>query len=60
MDNRATGEPLPGLAVVRGVNQYHELAQNFETMDQAKDKETPPAEPPPPKPEGENQTTSGR
>ena len=58
--NRATGEPLPGLAVVRGVNQYHELAQEFETMDQAKAQETPPTEPPPPKQEGENQTKSGR
>lgn len=58
--NRATGEPLPGLAVVRGVNQYHELAQSFVTLDQAKAKETPPTEPPPPVPEGESQTKSTR
>ena len=58
--NRAMGEPLPGLAVVRGVNQYHDLAQEFETLDQAKAKEIPPTEPPPVKPEGENQTKIAR
>ena len=58
--NRATGEPLPGLAVVRGVNQYHDLAQSFANLDQAKAAETTPKEPPPPKPEGENQTKSCR
>jgi len=56
--NRATGEPLPGLAVVRGVTQYHDLTQSFATLDQAKAKETPPTEPPPPTPESENQTKS--
>jgi hypothetical protein len=44
--NRATGEPLPGLAVVRSVNRYHQIAQQFETLDQAKAKESPPPEPP--------------
>jgi hypothetical protein len=58
--NRATGEPLPGLAVVRGVNQYHDLAQEFETMDQAKAQETPTTEPPLPLPEGESPTKSCR
>ena len=58
--NRATGEPLPGLAVVRGVSQYHDLAQSFATIDQAKAKETPPTEPPSPTREGENQTRSTR
>lgn len=53
--NRAMGEPLPGLAVVRGVNQYHDLTQEFKTIDQAKEKEIPPTEPPPVKSEGENQ-----
>lgn len=53
--NRAMGEPLPGLAVVRGVNQYHDLTQEFKTIDQAKEKELPPTEPPPVKSEGENQ-----
>lgn len=52
--NRATGEPLPGLAVVRGVTQYHELAEQFATLDQAKEEETLPGEPPPVAPEGEN------
>jgi hypothetical protein len=54
--NRATGEPLPGLAVVRGVEQFHDLAESFRTLDEAKAEETPPTEPPPPTPEGENQT----
>lgn len=58
--NRAMGEPLPGLAVVRGVNQYHDLAQEFETLDQAKAKEIPPTEPPSIKSEGENQTKIAR
>ena len=58
--NRATGEPLPGLAVVRGVNQYHDLAQSFVSMDQAKAAESKPKEPPPPAPEGEHQTKTGR
>lgn len=58
--NRATGEPLPGLAVVRGVNHYHDLAQSFANIDQAKAAESPPKEPPPPAPEGEHQTKAGR
>ncbi|MCX6901128.1 MAG: serine protease [Verrucomicrobia bacterium] len=53
--NRATGEPLPGLAVVRSVNRYHQITQEFETLDQAKAKETPPTEPPPPKTEAPTQ-----
>jgi hypothetical protein len=53
--NRATGEPLPGLSVVRGVNQYHDITEKFNTLDQAKSKETPP-EPPPNVKEGESQT----
>ena len=53
--NRATGESLPGLAVIRGVNQFHDLAQSFKNLDEAKAKETPPGEAPPmPASEGEN------
>ncbi len=48
--NRATGEVLPGLSVVRDVSQFHELAPTFASLDQAREAE-PPAEPPPPKPE---------
>jgi hypothetical protein len=57
--NRATGEPLPGLAVVRNVEQFHDLAQKFKNIDEAKAEEKPPAEPPPPK-EGENPTRLSR
>lgn len=52
--NRATGEVLPGLSVVRDVAQFHELAPTFSSIDQAREAE-PPAEPPPPKPEDESQ-----
>ncbi|GMV94891.1 MAG: hypothetical protein AMXMBFR82_46690 [Candidatus Hydrogenedentota bacterium] len=42
MPNRATGETLPGLSVVRGVDQYHKLLAQFESVEQAQEKETPP------------------
>jgi hypothetical protein len=58
--NRATGEPFPGLAVVRGVEQFHELAESFRSIDEAKAEETLPTEPPPPTPEGESPTKAGR
>ncbi len=48
--NRATGETLPGLAVVTSVEQFHELSKVFKSVDEAKKKETPP-EPPNTKPE---------
>ncbi len=57
--NRETGEALPGLAVVRGVSQFHEVADSFRTLDEAKATETPATEPPP-IPDGENQTKAGR
>lgn len=50
--NRATGEVLPGLSVVRDVAQFHELAPTFASLDQAR-KAEPPAEPPVPRIEGE-------
>jgi hypothetical protein len=44
--NRATGEVLPGLAVIRDVAQFHELAPTFESLEQAKSEEsTPQGEP---------------
>lgn len=52
MPNRATGEVLPGLSVVRDVTQFHELAPTFASLDQAREAE-PAAEPPAPKPDGE-------
>lgn len=53
--NRATGEVLPGLSVVRDVSQFHELAPTFASLDQAREAE-PPADVPPPQPEEENGT----
>lgn len=53
--NRATGEVLPGLSVVRDVAQFHELAPTFASLDQAREAEPPADVPPPRKPEGEGQ-----
>ena len=41
--NRVTGETLPGLTVIRGVAQFHELAPTFKSFDQAKEQETEPS-----------------
>jgi hypothetical protein len=43
--NRATGEVLPGLSVVRDVTQFHELAPTFASLDEARDAETPAEQP---------------
>ncbi len=45
--NRATGEALPGLSIVRHVRQFQELAKRFHSLDEAveKQKETPPQPP---------------
>jgi hypothetical protein len=51
--NRATGEVLPGLCVIRNVTQFHEQAPMFASLDQAKSEETP-ATPPPPSLDSEN------
>jgi hypothetical protein len=48
--NRATGEVLPGLSVVRDVTQFHELAPTFASLDQARSA-APPAELPAPTPQ---------
>lgn len=50
--NRATGEVLPGLAVVRDVSHFHELAPTFASLDQAREA-APPAQPPPATPAAE-------
>lgn len=34
--NRATGEPLPGLAVVREITQFHEVIKNLRNLDDAR------------------------
>lgn len=51
--NRATGETLPGIAVVSDIEQLHELSMVFKSVDDAKKKEPPP-EPPSAKPETPN------
>jgi hypothetical protein len=51
--NRATGETLPGLSVIRDVSQFHETIRLVRSIDEAKTQESPlPAEPPPAIPEG--------
>jgi len=55
MPNRATGDVLPGLSVVRDVAQFHELAPTFASLDQARAAEPLADTPPPPMPEGEGQ-----
>ncbi len=44
--NRATGETLPGLGIVRDVTHFHELIGQLKSVDEAKAKEAPPTEPP--------------
>lgn len=43
MPNRATGEVLPGLSVVRGVTHLHKVTANFRSFEAARSIETPPA-----------------
>jgi hypothetical protein len=40
--NRATGEPLPGVSVVRDVSQLQELVKLFKSLEDAKKAEVPP------------------
>lgn len=42
--NRATGETLPGVAVVQDVTQFHDVAERFRSIDEAKINESPPSE----------------
>src|SRR5690606_3530334 len=41
MANRATGEALPGLAVIQDASQFYDIAQRFRNLDEAKLSETP-------------------
>lgn len=50
--NRATGETLPGLCVVRDVQQFQELSKEFATVKEAKTQETVQNQPPPPPEKG--------
>ena len=47
--NRATGQVLPGVAVVRDSTQFHDVGERFRSIDEAKQQEKTPTEPPPPK-----------
>ncbi len=47
--NRATGQVLPGVAVVRDATQFHTVGERFRSIDEAKEQEKNPTEPPPPK-----------
>jgi hypothetical protein len=59
--NRATGEVLPGLAIVRGVKHFHELTPTFASLDEAREQETTPTIPPPPPiPPASDSSPSGR
>lgn len=59
MPNRATGESLPGLAIVRHVTQLQEIAQRFQSLEEAKAEETRPVEAPPPPPAGGGDVPGG-
>lgn len=45
--NRATGEALPGLCVIRAVEDFHRVASTVRSIDEAKEKETAPEQPAP-------------
>ncbi len=50
--NMATGTVLPGVAVVRDVNRFHDFANRLRTLDEAQAQQSAPKEsPPPPTPE---------
>jgi hypothetical protein len=51
--NRATGETLPGVSVVRDVSQFQRLIKTFRSVDEAQKKEAPKELPPPPSPEAD-------
>jgi hypothetical protein len=44
--NRATGETLPGVAVVANVEQFHGLVKMIKSLDEAKEREIAPEAPP--------------
>ncbi len=54
--NRATGETLPGLSVVRDVSHLHELLQGFKSIEEAKREEIAPSPPPSPSSEAPKPT----
>lgn len=54
--NRATGELLPGLAVIRDVQRFHEVTERFKNLEEARAQQTPPTETPPLPVEGDSPT----
>lgn len=48
--NRATGDVLPGVALIRDVEKLHDIVERFKSLDEAKTQETKPTTPPPPPP----------
>lgn len=57
MPNRATGESLPGLAIIRSVAQFHALAPTFQSLDQAQEQQSPPTDTSQPDPTGDQTPT---
>lgn len=45
--NRATGAALPGVALIRDVNRYHDYADHLRSLDEAQAHQSPPADAPP-------------
>jgi hypothetical protein len=41
--NRAAGEPLPGLAIVTDVTEFHQMIAAFRSLDDAQAEQTPPS-----------------
>ena len=60
--NLATGNILPGMAVILDVAQFHDLADRFRSFDESKEKESSRATATPPLPEAPPQesTNTGR
>jgi len=46
--NRNTGEALPGLAVIRDVEEFHGVTDRMRSLDEAQAEQTPPGDAPPP------------
>ena len=44
--NRATGESLPGLAIIRDVEEFHAVTEQFKNLEEAQAQQTPSTEPP--------------
>ena len=56
--NRATGDSLPGVALVRDVAEFHDLADRFRNLDEAQAAQSPVPETPPPDTQHESPPSS--